>query len=233
MKFLASILLVLPALVSASALNGLPDASTGAADGASDEAADISSTGAPLTWPGCDCRGVPVPPPGTPRNATAPFVASYDRLGGSKTPAEFLRLWTGPDGSYKYPPQNGFQLDVNGNAINGSLQLEIGTLLDRFGSEYGSYVSAASAPFSQRALPPSSLDTDPNNPNFPYGYHLYRVVRPFTVVGGPIAPWFGQPGLGAQFYTGGVGNIMKLLADGLIVHEDPSVLVTRSQGPCT
>lgn len=158
MKFLASILLALPCLASASALNGLPDASTGATGAASDEAADISRNGSPLTWPGCDCKGVPVPPPGTPRNVTAPylcsdrrlgpkrlprrlplgsFVASYDRLGGSKTPAEFLRLWTGPDGSYKYPPQNGFQLDVNGNAINGSLQLEVGTLLDRFGSEYG------------------------------------------------------------------------------------------------
>ena len=31
------------------------------------------------------------------------------------------------------------------------------------------------------------------------------------VVGGPIAPWFGQPGLGAQFYIGEIGNITTLL----------------------
>lgn len=58
-------------------------------------------------------------------------------------------------------------------------------------------------------------------------------MRPFSVVGGPIAPWFGQPGLGAQFYTGGVGNIMKLLADGYIERQDPAILVTQSKGACT
>lgn len=28
------------------------------------------------------------------------------------------------------------------------------------------------------------------------------MIKPFDVLGGPIAPWFGQPGLGAQFYIG-------------------------------
>ena len=97
----------------------------------------------------------------------------------------------------------------------------------------GTFVYAASAPFSQRSLPPSSLDTDPSNPDFPYGYHLYKVIRPFTVVAGPVASWFGQPGLGAQFFTGGTGNIMKLIADGYIEREDPSVLVARGQNSCT
>lgn len=122
-----------------------------------------------------------------------------------------------------------------------TLQLEVGTLLDRFGSEYGiyklplllplfpffsgssmenfshsdtlqkkkkkgTYVWAASAPFSQRSLSPSSLDTDPGNPDFPYGYHLYKVIRPFGVVGGPIAPWFGQPGLGRPVLHGRRGQ---------------------------
>lgn len=30
-------------------------------------------------------------------------------------------------------------------------------------------------------------------------YHLYCVLRPFTVDAGPIAPWFEQRGLGLQY----------------------------------
>ncbi|ATY58746.1 hemagglutination repeat-containing [Cordyceps militaris] len=229
MKFLA--VLVLPYLAGASAINGLPDASTGYVKRA---------TGA-----SCSCEGATPAPPaegagpylcadrrlGPSQLPTklplGSFVSSYNRLGGEDVTVEkFIATWT-------VPPQNGFALDVNGNAVNGTLQLPVGTLLDRFGSERGSYVSAASAPFSQRSLPPSSLDTDPKNPDFPYGYHLYKVVRPLSVVGGPIAPWFGQPGLGAQFWTGGVGNILTLIADGYIERQDPSILVTQSQGACT
>lgn len=33
----------------------------------------------------------------------------------------------------------GFQLDAEGNAINGSMILPVGTLVDRFGSEYGQF----------------------------------------------------------------------------------------------
>ena len=34
----------------------------------------------------------------------------------------------------------GFQLDAEGNAINGSMVLPVGTLVDRFGSEYGQFL---------------------------------------------------------------------------------------------
>ncbi|KAI1020932.1 hypothetical protein LB505_003471 [Fusarium chuoi] len=156
-------------------------------------------------------------------------VESYNRFGGL-TPIQFLQTWTDEKGNYKYPPQNGFQLDANGNAINGSMVLQVGTLVDRFGSEYGSYVSAASAPYSQRALPPSNLATNPDTPDFPYNYHVYRVIKPLTVVGGPIAPWFGQPGLGAQFFTGETGNVKFLIEQNYLQKEDPSALVYKSSG---
>ncbi|OAA55368.1 hypothetical protein ISF_07879 [Cordyceps fumosorosea ARSEF 2679] len=103
-----------------------------------------------------------------------------------------------------YPPQHGFLLDVNGNG----------------------YLVAASAPFSQRSLPPESLKADPRNPEFPNSYHLYKVIRPFTVISGPIAPWFGQPGFGSQFWTGTVGNIAKLISDGYVERQDLPVLAT-------
>ncbi|KAK7413364.1 hypothetical protein QQX98_007741 [Neonectria punicea] len=159
------------------------------------------------------------------------LIADYDRFEGL-TPGEFLKQWTDAKGDYVYPPQNGFQLDQHGNAINGTMILQTGTFVDRFGSEYGSFVSAAAAPYSQRALPPSNLDTNPSSPDFPYSYHVYQVIKPLAVVGGPIAPWFGQPGLGAQFYTGEVGNIMALIEKGFLKREDASVLIANKGKGC-
>ncbi|KAF4983617.1 hypothetical protein FZEAL_1026 [Fusarium zealandicum] len=159
------------------------------------------------------------------------LMADYNRLGGLP-PGAFLQKWTDEQGDYKYPPQNGFQLDERGNAINGTMLLEPETLVDRFGSEYGSFISAAAAPYSQRALPPSNLATNPDAPDFPFNYHVYRVLKPLPVVGGPIAPWFGQPGLGAQFYTGGVGNIMALIEKGYLKKEKASVLISKKGKGC-
>ncbi|EFY85044.1 hypothetical protein MAC_08927 [Metarhizium acridum CQMa 102] len=161
----------------------------------------------------------------------ATFISDYDRFGGL-TPGEFLKKWTNENGTYVFPPQNGFQLNTDGNAINGTMILQAGTLIDRFGGEGGTFVSAADAPFSQRALPPSSLNTNASAPNFPYNYHLYRVIQSFPVVGGPIAPWFGQPGLGAQFYTGGIGNIAYLINQGYLQREDPNVLIAGKKKGC-
>ena len=172
------------------------------------------------------------------------FVSDYDRFGG-ETPGVFLEKWT-KDGSFVYPPQNGFQLTTDGQPILGNMTLMVGTKVDRFGSEYGvsyadfsrgsfadayiflagSYVSAADAPYSQRALPPSNLDTPVDTPEYPYNYHIYTVMKPLIVVGGPIAPWFGQPGLGAQFYVGATGNIMSLLANGYLERVNKTTLET-------
>jgi hypothetical protein len=83
------------------------------------------------------CRDARLGPTKLPRKLPlSTFVESYNRFGGL-TPIQFLQTWTDEKGSYKYPPQNGFQLDEHGNAINGSMILPVGTLVDRFGSEYG------------------------------------------------------------------------------------------------
>jgi hypothetical protein len=68
------------------------------------------------------------------------LVENYDRFGGL-TPGQFLDKWTDDKGNFIYPPQNGFQLDQNGNAINGTMELQKGALVDRFGSEYGTCFS--------------------------------------------------------------------------------------------
>ncbi|MFI9649130.1 TNT domain-containing protein [Streptomyces sp. NPDC052040] len=97
-----------------------------------------------------------------------------------------------------YPNNNGFVLR-NGRPVEHPQTLRRGQLLDLFGSGFGHFLAPAGTPYARRAIPPSNLDT--YDPNHPFSYHLYRVVRPFTVAAGPIRPWFGQPGLGLQYLT--------------------------------
>ena len=157
------------------------------------------------------------------------FVSNYDRFGGLP-PAAFLTRWTDPEtGLYRYPPANGFQLSTSGDPILANMTLLPGTKVDRFGSEYGKFISAADAPYSQRALPPTNLN-GPREGDFPYGYHVYEVKERITVEGGPIAPWFGQPGLGAQFYIGATGNILELLSKGLLERVNLSE-IDAGEGP--
>ncbi|KAF9561119.1 hypothetical protein EC968_005835 [Mortierella alpina] len=140
----------------------------------------------------------------------------YNRFGGL-CPAAFLKEWIDPNtGWYRYPPKGGFQLDINGQPIQGNVTLHKGTLLDRFGSEYGNYLAPAEASYPQRALPPSNLDTpqDRDKNNYPNNYHVYRVVEDFVVLSGPIAPWFGQAGQGVQYLT--PSNIKTLIQDKIL-----------------
>lgn len=136
----------------------------------------------------------------------------YDRLGGLCA-AQFLAKWT-VNGTYTYPDHNGFVISTSDEPIKGITILPAGTLVDRFGSEYGSFLSPAEAPYPQRAIPPSNLDTPKDQPNYPYNYHVYKVVQPFKVEAGPIAAYFGQPGAGTQYHT--FSNIMTLIEKGFL-----------------
>jgi hypothetical protein len=83
------------------------------------------------------CRDSRLGPTTLPRRLPlSGLINSYDRFGGL-APGQFLGKWTDSSGNYVYPPQNGFSLDADGNGINGTMTLNVGTLLDRFGSEYG------------------------------------------------------------------------------------------------
>ncbi len=99
-----------------------------------------------------------------------------------------------------YPDNNGFVLR-NGRPVEEPATLRTGQLVDLFGSGTGHFLAPAGTPYVKRALPPTNLDeyvtTAPR-----FNYHLYRVLKPFTVQAGPIRPWFGQPGLGLQYLTG-------------------------------
>jgi len=92
------------------------------------------------------------------------LVNTYGRF-GDLCPGAFLGKWyNATAGSYIYPPDNGFQLNTAGAPIEGNVTLPVGFLIDRFGSEYGTFVSPEGAPYMQRALPPSNLDTPAGNP---------------------------------------------------------------------
>nr|WP_134006437.1 TNT domain-containing protein [Streptomyces sp. 846.5] len=75
-------------------------------------------------------------------------------------------------------------------------QLLPGQDIDRYGSEYGSFLAPAGLPYATRSIPPQSLD---GQPAAGCNYHDYKVLKPFAVDAGPIAPWFNQPGLGWQY----------------------------------
>lgn len=98
-----------------------------------------------------------------------------------------------------------------------NMTLSLGTILDRFGSEYGTFVSAAGAAYGQRSLPPSNLDAAPGA-TYPYNYHVYTVSKPLVVVAGPIAPAFGQQGLGLQFLV--PANVITLVNQGYLTRLD-------------
>lgn len=88
------------------------------------------------------------------------------------------------DGNPIYPPKCGFE---------GSFEvvtLKPGCLVDRFGSNYGSFVAPFGTPFEQRALLPESYSKP---------YHTYKVLEPVEVLRGKSAPWFNDPGLGTQY----------------------------------
>lgn len=84
-----------------------------------------------------------------------------------------------------WPPDRGF-LDGKADPVT----LTPGTLIDRYGHPYGTFVSPMGEPFTGRALPASYQTKE---------YHVYEVLKPITAQGGKAAPWFKQPGMATQY----------------------------------
>ncbi|KAK0643901.1 hypothetical protein B0T16DRAFT_494842 [Cercophora newfieldiana] len=148
----------------------------------------------------------------------------YDRFGGL-CPGPFLTtFWNTTEKWWIYPSDLGYTLNDEGVPIKGNITLRAGTLIDRFGGEGGNFSAPAGAPYMQRSLPPSNLDfPEGEYPYFPYNYHLYRVMKPFVVIAGPIAPWFGQPGQGVQYEL--YQNLSLLVALSYLKRVNPTVLI--------
>jgi len=90
------------------------------------------------------------------------------------------------DGKWIYPLNDGF-LGARTETV-----LSVGTKLDRYGPERGSFLAPKGTPFEQRSLPPDSLNSS---------HTEYEVIRLLPVQAGETASWFGQPGGGTQYKT--------------------------------
>lgn len=126
-------------------------------------------------------------------------LIGYHRT-GNLTPAAFLAKYYDPTansgaGGWIYPPDNGYVVR-NGKPIEYQRTLSPGQDIDRYGSEYGSFLSPTGLFYWTRAIPPASLDSTPADG---CNYHNYKVLKPFVVDSGPIAAWFAQPGGGIQY----------------------------------
>ncbi|KAJ5110473.1 hypothetical protein N7532_001008 [Penicillium argentinense] len=177
--------------------------------------ANITSTNA--TYVCGDSRLGPVVPPK--KFPLRNELRTYARF-GNLCPAEFLTKWAGSTSAeqwYQYPPSNGFVENTAGQAIIGNTTLPVGQKVDRFGSEYGTFLAPLGAPYIERSLPPSNLDTFDGD--YPYNYYVYQVTKSFVVGLGPIAPWFEQPGMGTQFVT--YTNVKGLIEEGYLRRLKP------------
>ncbi|MEV0249032.1 TNT domain-containing protein [Nocardia sp. NPDC050712] len=72
------------------------------------------------------------------------------------------------------------------------IRLEPGRIVDSFGPTFSKLLYPAEVPVTARSLPIDYVSA---------GYRRWRVLTPTPVWAGPVAPWFGQPGGGEQFFT--------------------------------
>ncbi|KAH9233443.1 hypothetical protein K456DRAFT_37408 [Colletotrichum gloeosporioides 23] len=160
---------------------------------------------------GDDRLGPKTLPSTIPLGGIAGLDSTYRRFGGL-CPGEYLAKWWdeykagGPD--YMYPKNQGYGADTAGHSVRYNFTLLPGVYIDRFGSEWGNYTAPAGTPYSMRSLPPRNLNV--RDSAYPYNYYVYKVEKAMVVEAGPIAPHFGQPGLGLQFM---MPAIMKTLVE--------------------
>lgn len=146
--------------------------------------------------------------------------------------------------NWRYPADHGFVI-VHGQPVEHLVVLHPGQEIDLFGNpgnpanpsanKGGQFVSPAGTLYRDRALPPTNLDT--YSASAPFNYYLYQVQKAFSVMAGPIAPWFGQPGGGIQDYladTTGAGlpaspGIANLVQQGYVKEMPVSVSASKSK----
>jgi hypothetical protein len=131
--------------------------------------------------------------------------------------------FTNPDGGLIYPDDN---LPSKPYAIPGTVadhaHIPQGTVIDRFGGPFGSWLSPDGTPFAERALPPDSA----MKPYFQYAVDdPAKLPSGFRIEQSQVAPWFHQPGGGIQYRIigpdGKSASVNDLLESGYLkdLHE--------------
>ena len=113
------------------------------------------------------------------------------------------------DMSIIWPANHGFK------KIYGKKTLVKGEVVDRYGFSSGSYLSPVNTSYDERSLAPGTKENR--------RIVKYIVIEPFSVYYGSIAPWFGKPGGGIQFWLGedihGAEISVQQLIDDEIIKE--------------
>ena len=120
--------------------------------------------------------------------------------------------FTNSDGSLIYPDDS---LPSKPYAVPGTIDLQAlpssGTVMSRWGSEYGGWLTTEGTPFANLSLPPDGALKP---------FYQYEAVNPAELPRGWVfersiaAPWFHQPGGGTQFRIirpdGTTGSVREL-----------------------
>ncbi|NDZ93857.1 TNT domain-containing protein [Streptomyces sp. SID6673] len=129
-------------------------------------------------------------------------LAGYQRFGsytGVDAARNFDEKYYDADAKWWiYPPEQGYVLDRNKQPIKHKKTLPVGTRMDRYGGEGGNFLAVPGTKYAARALPPSNL-SGPQGQEQYCNYHVYEVIKTFSVDTGRIAPWFAQRGGGIQY----------------------------------
>jgi hypothetical protein len=120
--------------------------------------------------------------------------------------------WADDKAQISWPPNDGCA------SAPVAQSLTAGQMIDRFGSEGGTFFSPRGESYRSRAVPYVCRQMD---------YRVYRVVKPVAVKSCKAAPWFGEPGGAVQVQT--ADPAYKLVADGTI--KVISYAVGGSGGP--
>jgi hypothetical protein len=107
--------------------------------------------------------------------------------------------WVDSKAQISWPPNDGCA------AAPVAQSLTPGQMIDRFGSEGGTFFSPRGESYRSRAVPYVCRQMD---------YRVYRVEKPVAVKSCKAAPWFGEPGGAIQVQT--TDPAYKLVADGVI-----------------
>ncbi|MBM5696199.1 DUF4237 domain-containing protein, partial [Listeria seeligeri] len=104
---------------------------------------------------------------------------------------KYEKVYTNPmyydqvTGDIKWPPNNGFVSEPHDRIT------DVGEVFDRYGEPNGEFLAKVGSSFEDRALAPHSESAN---------YYRYRVGKPFKIIEGETAPWFGQKGGATQLY---------------------------------
>jgi len=110
--------------------------------------------------------------------------------------------WAADKATITWPPNDGCAAAPVAEAV------PVGALIDRFGSEGGTFFSPRGESFASRAVPYVCNQMD---------YRVYKVLKALPVKACKAAPWFDEPGGAKQVQS--ADPAYKLVAAGTIVAE--------------